>query len=477
MVVSVRLVRGAELWSVWMSLAAASLASACGPDLPASGGETVGELDGAVLVINEVLANEPGSNVGGEFVELVNVGDADADLAGARLSDSAGVRHVFAAGADLAPGEAIVVFGAAGSIPPGMSGAVGASSGALGLSNGGDSVSLTNGFGDPISSISYTSALSGTDGVSLNRVTDGDPGAAFALHTELGADSSSPGTRVDGTPFDGDEPPPPPPPPDEDTRIRVVAANLTSGNQQSYDPGHGIRILRGLAPDVALVGEMNFGTDSQADIRAFVDQAFGPEFQFTRQDGVNIPCGVVSRFPIVEAGVVDDPTLRDRDFSYARIDVPGERDLWAVSVHLSGASSTNRATAATALVNFVSARVPTDDLLVVGGDFNTRSRTETCVQRLDQVVETAGPFPIDQRGEENTNGPRSEPYDWVLADPDLDALEVPTAIGGQEFADGLVFDSRVYQPLSDVAPAQAGDSAATNMQHMAVVRDFVIPGD
>jgi hypothetical protein len=222
---------------------------------------------------------------------------------------------------------------------------------------------------------------------------------------------------------------------------------------------------------------MNFGDDSPEDIRAFVDQAFGPEFQFTRQDGVNIPCGVVSRFPIVDAGVVDDPTLTDRDFSFARIDLPGDRDLWAVSVHLSGASSTNRAAAASALVRFVQAEVPASDFLVVGGDFNTRSRGETCVQRLEQVVETAGPFPVDQSGEDNTNQPRSEPYDWVLADPDLDPLEIATAIGSQEFPSGLVLDTREFTPLSDVAPVESGDSAATGMQHMAVVRDFAIPAD
>jgi len=254
----------------------------------------------------------------------------------------------------------------------------------------------------------------------------------------------------------------------------VVAANLTSGDDQSYDPGHGIRILQGLDPDVALVGEMNFGDSGSAAIRAFVDQAFGPAFQFARQDGVNIPCGVVSRFPIVDSGIVDDPTLTDRDFSFARIDLPGDRDLWAVSVHLSGVSSTNRTVAADALVAFIEAEVPADDYLVVGGDFNTRSRGETCIQRLDRVVETAGPFPTDRSGADNTNQPRSEPYDWVLADRDLDQLAVPTAIGGQEFPAGLVFDTREFQPLSEVAPVQAGDSGAPGMQHMAVVRDFEI---
>ena len=31
------------------------------------------------------------------------------------------------------------------------------------------------------------------------------------------------------------------------------------------------------------------------------------------------------------------------------------------------------------------------------------------------------------------------------------------------------------QPLSELPPAQPGDSGAPNMQHMAVVRDFVVP--
>ena len=90
---------------------------------------------------------------------------------------------------------------------------------------------------------------------------------------------------------------------------------------------------------------------------------------------------------------------------------------------------------------------------------------------------TGGPFPVDQDGNDRTNEPRSQPYDWVLADADLDALEVPARIGDQEFPAGLVFDSRVFTPLSDVAPAEVGDSGAPNMQHMAVVRDFEVPGE
>jgi hypothetical protein len=501
MSVLVRSSRAASLRAISITACFCALLSACSDDSDGRGPPIGSELDGAVLVINEVLANEAGSDVTREFVELVNVGDQSADIGGFTLSDRAGVRHEFALDTTLGPNRALVVFGGAAGIPGGVGPAVPASTGALGLSNGSDEVTLADGSGQLIDSVSYTGSLSSQDGVSMNRSTDGDPSADMVLHSELSDASSSPGTRVDGSGFeeeddgsdgsdgdssddgdsgdgddgdgDGDDGDPPP----EGARFRVVAANLTSGNFQNYDPGHGIRILQGLAPDVAMVSEMNFGSDSSADIRSFVDQAFGPEFEFTRQDGVNIPCGVVSRFPIIASGVVDDPTLTDRDFSFARIDVPGDRDLWVFSMHLIGSSATSRATAADALIDFIEVEVPASDFLVMGGDLNTRSRTETCVQRFSQVVSTSGPFPVDQSGNENTNEPRSEPYDWVLADPDLDPLEVPTRIGSQEFPSGLVLDTRLYQPLSDVAPAEAGDSDAPGMQHMAVIRDFEIPAE
>jgi hypothetical protein len=49
-------------------------------------------------------------------------------------------------------------------------------------------------------------------------------------------------------------------------------------------------------------------------------------------------------------------------------------------------------------------------------------------------------------------------------------------IGAASFFGGLVFDSRVYTPLADVAPILLGDSAVSGMQHMPVVRDFVVGG-
>ena len=41
-------------------------------------------------------------------------------------------------------------------------------------------------------------------------------------------------------------------------RIRIVAGNITSGNGQNYNEGHGIRIFQGLKPDIILIQEFNY---------------------------------------------------------------------------------------------------------------------------------------------------------------------------------------------------------------------------
>ncbi|KYF50729.1 hypothetical protein BE04_02690 [Sorangium cellulosum] len=93
-----------------------------------------------------------------------------------------------------------MVYGHASAVPAGVIGAVGASTGALGLNNGSDTVTLRNAAGAAVSSVSYTSALSNQDGVSMNRSIDLDGSTSFVLHTTFGG-NSSPGTRADGTSF------------------------------------------------------------------------------------------------------------------------------------------------------------------------------------------------------------------------------------------------------------------------------------
>jgi endonuclease/exonuclease/phosphatase family metal-dependent hydrolase len=261
------------------------------------------------------------------------------------------------------------------------------------------------------------------------------------------------------------------------TRVRLMAANITSGNLQSYDPGEGTRIFQGVKPDVVMVQEFNYGDNSPTAIRSFVNAAFGTGFSYYREAGAQIPNGVISRWPILAAGEWDDTSVTNRDFAWARIDVPGPKDLWVVSLHLLTAGSSVRNTEASQLVNLIKSQIPAGDYLAVGGDLNTDSRSESCLTTLSQVVVTAAPYPADRNGNVNTNATRAKPYDHLLVDADLKAYQTSTVIGASSFAGGLVVDTRVYSPLAEISPARSTDSGATNMQHMAVVKDFLIPTD
>ena len=261
--------------------------------------------------------------------------------------------------------------------------------------------------------------------------------------------------------------------------IRTVAANITSGNNQAYE-AEGTRILQGLQPDVVMIQEFNVGTSSStAEVRAWVNTTFGTGFNYFRESNYSggIPNGVISRWPIVASGSWDDTTIGDRGFAWARIDIPGDKNLWVVSVHLkaSSASASQRQSQAQQLVTYIEANVPADDYLLIGGDCNTYSYTEACLVTLGGIVDVSAPRPVDQAGDPDTNSGRYLPYDWVMAEAELDGLETPVKIGSLTFANGLVFDSRVFSPLSLVSPVLSTDSAATNMQHMAIVRAFSVP--
>lgn len=257
--------------------------------------------------------------------------------------------------------------------------------------------------------------------------------------------------------------------------LRLMAANLTSGNFSNYDPGHGIRLVQGVHPDVVLIQEFNYGDNSDAAMQALADTMLGTGAVFCREPGGDqIPNGILSRWPITWCGQWDDGFASNRDFAVARVDLPGPADLWAVSVHLLTSSVSVRNQEAALLVQYVADLVPTGDFLVIAGDLNTDVRTELALQTLAQAVITDGPYPADQDGNTFTNTSRSRPYDWVLVNPALHARGAPTVVGQNAFPAGLVLDSRVYTPLQDVAPVELDDSRATNMQHMGVVRDFLL---
>jgi hypothetical protein len=156
----------------------------------------------ANVIINEIMANEPGSSTAGEYVELVNVGGTAESIGGWTIRDGKGntIRHTFAAGTMLQPGQAIVVFGAASGIPAGTPNAIASSTGSLSLNNSSDKVHLRNGS-TTVTSVSYGTSLASTDGVSMNRSPDLSPTGAMVLHTSLSTLNGSPGRRANGTDF------------------------------------------------------------------------------------------------------------------------------------------------------------------------------------------------------------------------------------------------------------------------------------
>ncbi len=169
----------------------------------------------AAWVINEILADPASGRAGDansdgfrdssqdEFVEIVNVSGADTDISGWTLADGFSVRHTFPAGSVVPDGCSVVVFG--GGAPSGAFGispVQTASSGSLGLNNGGDTVTLNNGASD------VATATYGSEGGNNQSLTlDPDlTGAVFVQHggaTGSGGSLFSPGTNIDGSQFEG----------------------------------------------------------------------------------------------------------------------------------------------------------------------------------------------------------------------------------------------------------------------------------
>ncbi|MBK8900332.1 MAG: lamin tail domain-containing protein [Anaerolineaceae bacterium] len=175
---------------------------------------TTASLSLTSVVINEYLADPaddlPGDANGDgtrdssddEFIEIVNVSGADLDVSGWTLSDAVQVRHTFPADSVIPAGCTAVIFG--GGVPTGgFGGAVvqTASTGTLGLNNGGDTLTLEN---PTASTLAVDYGSEGGSDQSLTR--DPDITGAFVLHSQTAASGGtlfSPGTQLDGTPFSG----------------------------------------------------------------------------------------------------------------------------------------------------------------------------------------------------------------------------------------------------------------------------------
>ena len=255
-----------------------------------------------------------------------------------------------------------------------------------------------------------------------------------------------------------------------------MAANL-NGDAQSYQP-FAIRIFQGLKPDIVAIQEFNYSNNTASDFRLMVDTAFGTNFVYYREpytSSGDIPNGIISRYSILAAGSWVDTvqSQSNRGFAWAQIDVPGTNDLYVVSVHLLTSSASARSSEAANLKTLIQSNFPSNAWIVVAGDFNTDTRTESTTMTTFDSYLSDNPVPADNNGNSNTSENRNYPHDYVLPSFSFTNLETATVFPSHSFPNGLVFDSTIYTPLSDVPPVQFTDS--TNAQHMAVMKDFLIP--
>jgi predicted extracellular nuclease len=166
------------------------------------------------VVINEFQADPAGDITGDangdgtrdssddEFIEIVNISGADLDISGWSLSDAVQVRHTFPSNSIIPADCSVVVFG--GGTPTGVFGGAvvqTASTGAVGLNNGGDTITLDDG-GSSTLEVVY-----GSEGGNNQSLTlEPDITGAFVLHSDAAASGGalySPGTMLDGTAFSG----------------------------------------------------------------------------------------------------------------------------------------------------------------------------------------------------------------------------------------------------------------------------------
>ncbi len=267
--------------------------------------------------------------------------------------------------------------------------------------------------------------------------------------------------------------------------VKIMAANITSGNAQCYE-NPGIRIFQGLKPDICCIQEFNYN----GSISELVQKAFGTNYSFYREpynDSGDIPNGIIYRndFKLLDSGSWTDPGISNRGFAYVKLDVPGagNPNMLVVSVHFSTQSDKQVAGARALYKKIYSYYNATKieqitDYIVLAGDFNAGSRSAQILNVLKS--ESGGmfvdnPIPTDQQGNQKTNATRAKDLDFVLVNPLLYQQQTTLVVGSNSFSKGLVFDSRVYNPLSDVSPVYREDSGATNMQHMAVMKAFMLP--
>lgn len=248
----------------------------------------------------------------------------------------------------------------------------------------------------------------------------------------------------------------------------IATANLSDNTSQAYEDA-GIRILQALKPDVLAIQEFNYKGGNTQDL---VRRLFGPSYYFAREKGgARLPNGIISRFPITAFGQWEDPYVGNRSFAWATIQIPGPKPLHVVSVHLVQNRAERRIPEARHLLGLIRKQFPAGDYVALCGDFNIVGRNALALAELTKWFDDTH-HPADQEGNPNTNSTRNRPYDFVLPNPALAPYHVATVLNKQRFPHGMVFDSRLWNPLP---PPVEWDDSANNLQHLPVMKTFRVP--
>lgn len=175
----------------------------------------VSTLEKPDLVLNEILA-DPANDLSGdanndgirnsnddEFLEFVNTSSSDLDISGWTISDESSARHTFFSdpATVLGPGQAIVIFG--GGNPTGVfGGSLVQTTSSLSLGNSGETITVKDETGNILIEHNYPGASD------QSETRNPDLTGNFNDHTSADSDDNSafsPGTRIDGSPFQSSE--------------------------------------------------------------------------------------------------------------------------------------------------------------------------------------------------------------------------------------------------------------------------------
>jgi len=287
------------------------------------------------------------------------------------------------------------------------------------------------------------------------------------------------------TPAGYKTPTPPPTPVSHGESLTICTTNIMAFNYRYGDPA--ARIFQGLGPDIVSVQEFSVQS-TYSGVREWVDTAFGADFDYYIEDA-GAANGIISRWTILTAGTWEDvghETL-GRNFPWAVIDIPGDKDLQIVSVHLKAGNTTSdrliREDQAEQLKNYMQSEFDlANHYAVIAGDINAFSRltsSEPCLAVFETFLNFNTYIPMDRDGNSNTNStePRTYPYDWIMPNALLDDQTITTNVGQaytsfQTFTAGHVFDDHVFVPLDAVPPIQYDDLYFAGITHKPVTKTY-----